>query len=290
MEKTKAKVGFLGHLGSFSHEAADKYLTSVGGMFEVVPQDSFPKLFNFNSNGQRYLIVVPIDNSIEGLVTPVADLLVEADNFVIIGEYILSIKQNLLTLSGTNLLDIKRIYSHPQALAQCRNFIEKMRDKNKNDIKEIATKSTSEAAKIVAEEKNIFSAAIGGELSALLNHLKIMASDIADANNNQTRFLVLVKTAEDLIPQPSGDDKTFAIFSVENKPGSLVRVLEVFDVLSVNMTMIQSRPSKKQLGEYVFFVEFEGHRASSNIAVALDGVRSRSVWLKVLGSYPIFKK
>lgn len=285
------KVGFLGPLGSFSHEAADKYLASVGGVFEVTPQDSFPRVFNFDS-GEEYWIVVPIDNSIEGLVTPVADLLVEVDNFVIIGEYILSIKQNLFTFPGllpglgAKLSDIKRIYSHPQALAQCRNFIEKLR--GENSIEEVATKSTSEAAKIVAEQEDNFSAAIGGELSAHLNHLKILASDIADADNNQTRFLVLVKTAENLIPQSSGEDKTFIIFSVENQPGSLVRVLEVFDVLAVNMTMIQSRPSKKRLGEYVFFVEFEGHRASSNIAVALDRVRERSVWLKVLGSYPVF--
>ena len=283
-------VGFLGPLGSFSHEAADKYLASVGEEFKIAPQDSFLRVFNFNAGDQRYLIVVPIDNSIEGLVTPVADLLVETENFVIIGEYILAIKQNLLALSGLGAKTdkIRRIYSHPQALAQCRGYIEGLR--YHGEVEEIATKSTSEAAKIVAEKEDIYSAAIGGELSAHLNHLKILASDIADADNNQTRFLVLIKTAENLILQPSGDDKTFIIFSVENQPGSLVRVLEVFDVLAVNMTLIQSRPSRKRLGEYVFFVEFEGHRASSNIAVALDRVRSRSVWLKVLGSYPIHHK
>ena len=281
------KVGFLGPVGSFSHEAADKYLTSVGGVFEIMPQDSFPKVFSFDSDDQKYWVVVPIDNSIEGLVTPVADLLVEVENFVIIGEYILSIKQNLLTCPGVKLSNIRRIYSHPQALAQCRNFIEKMR--NKNDIEEITAKSTSEAAKIVAEKKDIFSAAIGGELSAHLNHLKILASDIADANNNQTRFLILIKTAENLIPQPSDEDKTFIIFSVENQPGSLIRILEIFDVMGINMTMITSRPSKRRLGEYIFFVEFEGHIKNSNVTVALQRIKLRSSWLKVLGSYPIFK-
>lgn len=278
----------MGPEGSFSHEAVDKYLGRVDEAFEIAPQDSFPRVFNFDSGDQEYWVVVPIDNSIEGLVTPVADLLVETDNFVIVGEYILPIKQNLLALSGlgAKLSNIKRIYSHPQALAQCRKFIEKLRGESNIDIEEIATKSTSEAAKIVAEKEDIFSVAIGGELSAHLNYLKIISSDMADAYNNKTRFLVLVRTAKNFILRPSGEDKTFIIFSVENQPGSLVKVLEVFDVLAVNMTLIQSRPSKKQLGEYIFFVEFEGHRASPNIAVALDRVKSRSVWLKVLGSYP----
>jgi prephenate dehydratase len=278
------KVGFLGPSGSFSHEAANRYCNSnFLEVFETSPQDSFSKVFNLLKE-RKCLIVVPIDNSIEGLVTPVADLMIEAEEIAIIGEYILPIRQNLLVLPNTAMSDIKRIYSHPQALSQCRKFLEKMR--GNGVVEEVAAKSTSEGAALVAESGDVSNAAIGGELAAHLNQLSILASDIADTKNNQTRFLVLARVDE-AISIPSGDDKTFIIFSVKNQPGSLVRVLEVFDVLAVNMTMIQSRPSKKQLGEYVFFVEFEGHRSSS--AVALDRARSRSVWLRVLGSYPIFR-
>lgn len=288
---TKTKIGFLGPKGSFSHEAArilsiDKYLASVGEVFELTPQDSFPRVFNFDSDGQKYWIIVPIDNSTEGLVTQVADLMVENDNFVIIGEYILPIKQNLLMLPEADIKGIQKIYSHPQALGQCVKFLEKIRNNN-GDLEEIATKSTSEAAEIVARSGEKYNAAIGSKLSADLNDLKVAVADIADTNNNQTRFFVLERDGADIRNcQPSDDDKTFIIFSVENQPGNLVRVLEVFDVLGINMTMITSRPSKKRLGEYVFFVEFEGHLDMDNVKVVLNRIKLRSKWLKVLGSYP----
>ncbi len=160
-------------------------------------------------------------------------------------------------LPGSNLLDIRRIYSHPQALGQCINFIEKLREKTKN-LDEISTSSTSEAAEIVVERKDIHSAAIGSELSATINNLQLVKRNIADIADNQTRFLVIGRNKT----VPTGNDKTFIVFSVNDKPGGLVRVLEVFDVLGINQ----------------------------NIKIALQRIKERSEWVKVLGSYPINKR
>ncbi len=263
------KIGYLGPEGSFSEEAA----LSFGRAEELAAYQSFG-LIKALEEGKIQKAVVPIENSIEGAVTWVLDLLVKNNlPFFIEAEIIWNIKQNLIGFGSIS--EIKIVYSHPQALGQCRDFLNKLGIETKD------TNSTSEAV-LIAERGDPALAAIGTRRAAEIYDVPIIKEDISDNHNNQTRFIVLGREQK----KRTGKDKTSFIFGAENKPGALCRILEVFDVLEINMTMIISRPSKRKLGEYVFFVDVEASQEDEDLRIAFKKIEGRINFLKILGSYP----
>lgn len=264
-------VGFLGPVGSFSEEATRKISAD-----EYVPFPTILKLFKAFWNGEINKAIIPIENSIEGTVIPVIDGLISGNgnSFVIEGEIKLPIKQNLIGIG--KLSEVKTVISHPQALAQCANFIEGL------GIETEGSSSTSAAVKLVSEKSDSSLAAIGTKQAAEIYGLKIIGKNIQDSDNNVTRFLIL---GHDDTNIQTGTDKTSVIFELNNRSGALLRVLEVFDALDINMTSIVSRPSKTKPEKDMFWVDFEGHQLDKKVDVALEQIKTRTVFMKVLGSY-----
>lgn len=271
MTKRYIKVGYLGPEGSFSEEAAVNVSAD-----EYVPFSTIQKLLKAFWNGEIDKAVIPIENSIEGTVVPAIDSLINGNgnSFVIEGEIELSIEQNLIGIG--KISEIKTAGSHSQALAQCAIFTEKL------GIRTESFDSTSAAVEQVAKKQDNSFAAIGTKRAAEIYDLKIIKENIQDSDNNVTRFLVL---GYDINIQTI-NDKTSIIFEVNNRPGALLRVLEVFDALDINMTNVVSRPSKTELGKYIFWVDIEGHQLNKKVNVAIEQIKGRTNFLKIFGSYP----
>jgi prephenate dehydratase len=265
----KGKIGFFGPAGTFTEEAA----SLVGD--DLVGFDSILEVLDAVKMDYVDVGVVPIENSIEGPVGVTLDLMVHDYDLKIKQEIILPISHNLLINPEANIDDIKIVYSHIQALSQCRKFTEGL------SVVVNSTPSTSAAAEMVKGKKNTGS--IGTKRAAEIYGLKIAASDIQDYKNNVTRFVVIDKEDH----KRTENDKTSIVFSImEDRPGGLYEILEVFADNNVNLTKIESRPSKEKLGSYIFFVDFEGHRTDELIRNILDTLISRLGSIKVLGSYP----
>lgn len=262
-------IGFFGPAGTFTEQAANLVGNDLRGF------DSILDVLEAVKNGDVDLGVVPIENSIEGPVGVTLDLMVHDYDLKIRREIIIPISHNLLINPDASIEDIKYVYSHIQALSQCRKFTDAM------DVVVNSTPSTSAAAEMIKGRKD--SASIGTRRAAEIYGLKVAASDIQDYKNNVTRFVVLGKTDHD----PTGNDKTSVVFSMmEDRPGGLYHILEIFAKYDINLTKIESRPSKEKLGKYIFFIDFEGHRSDESISNILDIVGSNVGYLKVLGSYP----
>jgi prephenate dehydratase len=267
--QNRDRIGFFGPSGTFTEEAALR----VWG--KLISFDTIPEVFEAVYEGKVDMGVVPIENSIEGSVGITLDLLAHDYDLKIKKEIIVSISHNLLLNFNTDVEDVKIVYSHSQALSQCRNFIEGM------GVVIHATPSTSAAAELITGKKE--AAAIGTKRAAEIYGLKIAAQDIQDYKNNRTRFVVLNQEDHSL----TGRDKTSLMFSLlEDKPGGLYQILEEFAVRNVNLTKIESRPSKNKLGSYIFFVDFEGHRDDPDIGNILNIIKSKVEYIKILGSYP----
>lgn len=265
-------ISFLGPKGTFSHEAA----SMLGD--DLVPYCTIPAVMESIDSNQCVKGIVPIENSIEGPVGITLDSLAHEFDLNIVGEIVISINQNLIVNPGSKIEDIKDIYSHQQAISQCQSFI---REKN---IQPHYAVSTASAAKNIVGDKS--KAAIGHSKSAELYGLEILEANIQDVDNNETRFIVLSK--EDT--NPTGNDKTSIIFSIyEDHPGSLYRILGIFDRYNINLTKIESRPSKQGLGKYLFFVDFYGHYKEEMIKKIIMDIEDNTYFFKVLGSYPEFK-
>jgi prephenate dehydratase len=262
-------IGFFGPSGTFTEKAASLIGDNLIGF------DSILDVLDAVKKDEVEVGVVPIENSIEGPVGVTLDLMVHDYDLKIKREIIIPISHNLLINQDAKIGDIELVYSHIQALSQCRNFTEKM------DVVVNATPSTSAAAEMIKGEKN--SAAIGTKKAAEIYGLKIAASNIQDYKNNVTRFVVLSKNDH----EPTGKDKTSIVFSImEDRPGGLYEILGVFADNGINLTKIESRPSKEKLGSYIFFVDLEGHRADKQIGYILNIIKSKVGYIKVLGSYP----
>ena len=263
------KIGFFGPSGSFTEEAA----SLVGD--DLVSFDSILAVLDAVEKNVVNIGVVPIENSIEGPVGVTLDLLVHDYNLKIRREIIIPISHNLLINPDVDISDVRFVYSHIQALSQCRKFTEEL------GVVVNATPSTSAASEMVKGKMN--AGAIGTKRAAEIYGLKIAASDIQDYKNNVTRFVVIDKNDNDR----TGNDKTSIIFSImEDRPGGLYEILEVFADNNINLTKIESRPSKEKLGSYIFFVDFKGHRTDKLIGYILNIIRSKVGYIKVLGSYP----
>jgi chorismate mutase/prephenate dehydratase len=221
--------------------------------------------------------VVPIENSTEGTVTSAADALIEG-GVLIRRELVLDVSQCLLS-HATSLTGVERVYSHPQALAQCRIWL----GKNLSSAQLIQTSSTGAAAREASVDKA--SAAIGSKLAGELNGLPVLREQVQDRQENATRFILLAK--EDA-PR-TGDDKTTLSFSLRDGRGALRRALEAFDNAGINLTRIESRPHRERAWEYVFLVDAEGHREDDAMVAAIKELEIRCESARVLGSYPRFR-
>ncbi|MFA6178930.1 MAG: prephenate dehydratase [Candidatus Methylopumilus sp.] len=275
LEKELA-VAFLGPLGTFSEEAANK---QFGGLTAPVQCSSIDEVFRMVESGAVDYGVVPVENSTEGAVGRTLDLLM-ATNLNICGEIKLPVHHNLVS-SVDDITKIKSVYAHSQSLSQCHEWL----NINLPKVSREAVTSNAEAAKLVSESELAIqdSAAIASRRAAELFNLNILAENIEDDPKNTTRFLVL--STHDVAP--SGKDKTSLVIAAKNVPGAVVSLLEPLAQHKVSMTKLESRPSKIGMWEYVFFVDIEGHHQDPNVSSALAELQQRASFLKVLGSYPV---
>lgn len=269
------RVGYLGPQGTFSEEAAEKVFENI----EHVKQGftAIAEILAAVADGTIDDAVVPVESSLEGAVTATLDVLAGELDLKIKGEAVLQITENLLAKKGTLIGEITAVYSHPQAIGQCRSFLS--RELPKAEIRH--TNSTASAAKEVMESAGKY-AAIASSAAAQAYNLEVLVREIQDDGGNVTRFLDIsndyhIKT---------GDDKTSIVFSTEDKPGSLYGILDIFSLWDINMTRIESRPAKSQLGRYIFFVDIQGHIDDENVRDALVMVKRKTSYYKFLGSYP----
>ncbi|MGD6806721.1 MAG: prephenate dehydratase [Candidatus Bathyarchaeia archaeon] len=266
------KVTYQGETGAYSEMAVYKFF---GSKAEPVPCKDFRDVFESVKSGAVPHGVVPIENSIEGSVNQNYDLFLTYD-LKVCGEVAVKLGHVLIGNPDTKIEDIKTVYSHPQALAQCRKYLEK----HKWEI--IPAYDTAGAVKIIKEKAEANAAAIASEKAADLYGMKILARDIADNPSNYTRFLVL--GTED--SAPTGDDKTSIIFSLKHAPGTLYHAIGEFASRNINLTRIESRPTKTTAWQYNFYVDFEGHRTEKRCTEALQALEKYANFVKILGSYP----
>jgi len=263
-------VAYLGPRATFTHLAA---LQKFGNSTTYVPGRTISDVFTDVEKGRADYGVVPIENSTEGIVSHTLDMFMES-NLRIFSEVMLEVSENLM--SKGELADITKVYSHPSALGQCRRWLEA----NLTAAELVATSSTAQAAELAAKDPT--AAAIANELAAEIYHLNLLVRRIEDSPNNYTRFLVIGhSTAE-----RSGREKTSIMFSIKHKVGALSEVLKIFSVNAINLTRIESRPSRQRAWEYVFFVDLEGHSDDENVDQALREASTNCIFLKTLGSYP----
>lgn len=266
------KVAYLGPRATFTHLAC---IQKFGSSAQYLAVNSIKDVFNEVERGRAHFGIVPIENSTEGVVNHTLDMFVDS-NLVIYGEVLQEVSHHLLSKSG-RLEDVETIYSHPHAIAQCRNWLEV--NVPKVPVSEVP--STARAAELCAEDPR--AAAIASELAAELYGLKVARARIEDNVNNFTRFLVLSQKP----PERTGKDKTSIMLSVKDKVGALYDLLRPFASYGINMTKIESRPSRRKAWEYIFFVDVEGHLEEDRVKKALEEVKGRCLFLKILGSYPI---
>jgi len=269
----KLKISYFGPEATFTHQAA---LKSFGPQTDMVPVSSIADVFAEVEKGRADYGVVPIENSTEGIVNHTLDMFVDS-NLSICAEMELPIWHYLLGHSGEYKKGkIRTLYSHYQALAQCRQWIEA----HLPGVRVVESASTSDAAKLARQ--NPRSAAIASKVAADLYELDILESRIEDSTQNFTRFLV-IGTA---IPHPTGSDKTSIMFSVKAGVCELHDILIPFKQARLNMTKIESRPTRQRAWEYLFFVDFLGHRSEARVKKALQLLERSCAFLKILGSYP----
>jgi prephenate dehydratase len=271
-------TAYLGPRGTFSEDAAISYAGPDG---ELLPLASIPALVAAVETGLADNAVLPVENSIEGAISTTLDLLIHETELPIIAELVVRVRLYLITVPGATLSDIAVISSHSNPLGQSRRFLERCLPK----ATQIAALSTAAAVQEVMEAGDSSRAAIGTLSAATMFGGQILAHDIQDLQTNVTRFVVLAGARA----EPTGDDKTSIAFLLKaNVPGALFRVLRPFADAGIQLTKLESRPSRTEILEYVFLCDFLGHRDDPIIAEALRGVAEECTMLKVFGSYPRF--
>lgn len=266
------KIAYLGPEGTWTHQAAIK---KFGHSVEYLPQANFAEVFEQVARRKVSYGVVPIENSTEGAVSHTLDLFVDSP-LRICAQILLRIENGLMAAIPRE--GIKTLYSHPQVFGQCRNWI--LQNFPKADLVEVS--STTKAAQLAKKYAKDGAAAMGGALAAEIHGLTMLEESIQDRATNTTRFLVI---GEKTCP-PTGNDRTSVLFSMKDKPGSLVKALQAFDHCAINMSKIESRPSKQRDWEYIFYVDLAGHCEDANVSAALDELSNHCSLVKLLGSYP----
>ncbi len=269
--KKQLVIAYLGPQASFTHLAA---LKRFGSQVKYEPLDSIADVFLEVERDSVDYGVVPVENSIEGVVSHTLDMFADAD-LKICAQIILDVSHNLLANCAKN--KIRRIYSNPYVFGQCRIWLQE----NLPDIEKIEVSSTTRAAQIAAGRK--YSACIASVLASRVYKLKILACDIEDSPHNVTRFLVIGKAD---VP-PTGGDKTSIMFSIKDRIGALHDMLVPFKKYGINLTKIESRPSRKKAWDYYFYVDLEGHCEELRVKKALSELEMKCNFLKILGSYPV---
>jgi chorismate mutase/prephenate dehydratase len=265
------KVACLGPLATFTHLAA---LRHFGSSAAFVPVESIKGVFDTVDIGKTAFGVVPIENSNEGVISSTLDMFIDYD-LKVSAEVMLDISHNLISLSGEKE-KIRKIYSNPPATAQCRRWLQS----NLLGIPIIESTSTAKAAELASQDGE--AAAIASDLAAKIYNLKFIEKNIEDSRHNFTRFLVISKE----FPRKSGKDKTSIMFSIKDRPGALFDILSPLKKAKVNLTKIESRPSKTKAWEYIYFVDMEGHIEDKKLKKAIENIKNQCLYLKILGSYP----
>jgi len=266
------KVAFQGVKGSYSEMAAHDFFG-----LDILPVEyrTFSEVFESVEENQALYGIVPIENSLEGSVTNVYDLFLE-HSLKVWGETILKIEHSLIVNHGVSEKAIKKVYSHPQALAQCRKYLEKLK------CQIIPYYNTAGSVKMIKVEKSVDSAAVASEYAATIYDMKILRGKIADNQNNFTRFFIISKKEA----LKTENDKTSIIFSTKHLPGALYGILTGFANRNINLTKIESRPTKRDLWTYNFYLDFEGNQYEEECRDALKELQSKTKFVKILGSYP----
>ena len=273
---SELKIAFQGELGAYSESAVYSFFDQS---VTVKPCKSFDEVFESVKTGDVDYGVVPIENSIEGSVNRTYDLFLEYD-LKVCGEIIIRISHCLIANKCTSIDSIKTVYSHPQALAQCRKFLEQ------HQLEAISNFDTAGSVKMIKEKQLMDAAAIASERAAQIYDMTILAKEIEDVKNNSTRFFVLDKQDSSY----SGEDKTSIIFAAKSIPGALHKVLKEFADRNINLTKIESRPTKQTPWEYHFYLDFEGHRTETKCQQALERIKDKISFIKILGSYKAAQK
>ncbi|HKS36343.1 MAG TPA: prephenate dehydratase [Verrucomicrobiae bacterium] len=269
LQKTM-RIAYLGPEATFTHQAA---IRRFGSSLRYHPQKTITDVFAEVSKNRADYGVVPIENSTEGVVTHTLDMFVDSD-LKIVSQIVLPVQHCLLGKS--NKAQIRKLYVHPQSLAQCRAWVQN----NLPRVEIIETSSNARSAEFAAKEKR--AAAIAGQLAAEKYGVRVLEYDIQDNAANATRFLVLGRQCS----PPTGRDRTSIMISLVDKVGALHRALAAFRRYRINMTKIESRPSKRKAWEYFFFIDCDGHMTDSKVAKAITELEHQCSFVKVLGSYP----
>ena len=266
------RVAFQGELGAYSEEAAVSFF---GPAIDLTPCQTLEMVFDKVERGDAHFGVVPIENSLEGSISRAYDLMLES-NLKVRGEIELRVIHCLIANPGARLDLVRRVYSHPQALGQCGMFLRHL------DAQLIPTYDTAGSVKMIKERGITDGAAIASLRAAEIYGMEVLAQEIEDNPNNFTRFFVLAKHDH---PR-TGKDKTSIVFSVSHRPGALYNLLRELAASQVNLTKIESRPTRQRPWEYNFYLDFEGHREDTAPREALSKIEEVALFVKVLGSYP----
>ncbi|MBU4299228.1 prephenate dehydratase [Patescibacteria group bacterium] len=287
----RVKVAFQGEIGAFSEEAVFKFFGSNSNI-QTIPCQTFADVFKLVEEGNADFGILPIENSLEGTVGQNYELLLTSD-VNIFGEEILRIRHCLIANKGVKIGAIKRVYSHPQALGQCREFLEKLK------LEAIPVYDTAGGVRMLKEEKAEEAAAIASERAGKIYQMKILKKGIETNKQNFTRFFIislfipLLQKGRDKNlkkeTKRAKDSKTSIVFSLKNIPGILFQSLEGFAKRKINLTKIESRPIMGKPWEYHFYLDFEGHQEDKKIREALEELKEKTLFIKILGSYPTAK-
>ena len=266
------RIAYLGPKATYTHMALRRHF---GSAVEGIPVESIEETFKAVENGKAAYGVVPVENSTEGVVTHTLDRFVDSQ-LNIVSEIYMNISHCLLS-KAEGMGDVKKIYAHPQSFSQCRQWL----NNNLSGIEKQETSSNSRAAELAAGDPT--AAAIAGKVAGGVYDLNILASHIEDNPENMTRFLVIGKS----LCEPTDMDKTSLVCSVNDRPGALHDLLSAFSGRSINMTRIESRPTRKKAWQYLFFIDLEGHASNPAIKTTLEELEETIQYIRVLGSYPV---
>lgn len=277
-----SSIAFLGPKGTYSDEAARIFAQKISGnISEFVECPSFNEIYEAVERGRCEFGVMPIENSLEGAVTATLDAFAFRSGVSIVGSTVINIHHCLLLHPEATLDDITTIASHPQALAQCRRYLN---EHFPHQVR-MSTASSAEAAQLASTDKHI--ASISSKFAGELFNCKIQQEGIEDHFGNQTKFVLIARQGHQPVLEGNRMKTSLALFMHSDKPGALLMILSEFAFANINLTMIQSRPTKQGLGEYMFFVDIDGSQNDPEVKTALDCLRLKLREVKILGTYPV---
>jgi len=265
------KIAFQGEKGAYSEQAVFKYFKKN---IKTIPCTTFDEVFSKVKNKKIEFGIIPIENFLAGSINETYDLLKKHKLFIV-GEIFLRINHCLIANKNSKKSSIKKVYSHPQALAQCKDYL------NKNKFQNFATPDTAGSVRYVKKQGQIDKAAIASEIAAKTHDMKILDKNIETDHNNTTRFIIISKKES----QKTTNPKSSIIFTTKNIPSALYKCLGGFATNNINLTKLESRPVKGNHGSYLFYLDFEGHKNNPSVKLALKELKTFTGFIKFLGSY-----